>query len=220
MALSTLVLVGSAKDLLPDLVAKAKKLVVSGGFDPKADIGPLISVAAKQRVHDIIESAAQEGATIALDGRGVQPAEYPNGNFVGPTVITGVTTSMRCYTEEVFGPVLVCMEVETLEDAIALVNSNPYGNGTAIFTSSGAAARTYQNMTEVGQIGINVPIPVPLPFFSFTGSKKSMLGDLQFYGKAGIHFYTRPKTITSYWSMDMDHTIRTSMPILGSAKPK
>jgi malonate-semialdehyde dehydrogenase (acetylating)/methylmalonate-semialdehyde dehydrogenase len=125
-----------------------------------------------------------------------------------------------CYTEEIFGPVLVCLEVEMLDEAISLVNSNPYGNGTAIFTSSWAAARRFQYETEVRQIGINVPIPVPLPFFSFTGSKKSMLGDLQFYGKSGIQFYSRPKTITSHWSMDMDHSIRTTMPILGSGQNK
>eukprot|EP00286_Rhodomonas_abbreviata_P028121 CAMPEP_0181312576 /NCGR_PEP_ID=MMETSP1101-20121128/13772_1 /TAXON_ID=46948 /ORGANISM="Rhodomonas abbreviata, Strain Caron Lab Isolate" /LENGTH=543 /DNA_ID=CAMNT_0023419439 /DNA_START=18 /DNA_END=1649 /DNA_ORIENTATION=- len=220
MALSVLVLIGSAKELVPDLVKKASNLVVSGGMDPKADIGPLISVQAKERVESIIESAKAEGATIALDGRGLTVPEYPNGNFIGPTVITGVKPNMRCYTEEIFGPVLVCLEVDTLDEAITLINDSPYGNGTAIFTKSGAAARHFQHTVEVGQIGINVPIPVPLPFFSFTGSKKSMLGDLHFYGKAGINFYTRPKTITSHWSVDMDHSIRTTMPILGSGTTK
>ena len=107
---------------------------------------------------------------------------------------------MRCYTDEIFGPALICLEAPTLDAAIEIVNANPYGNGTAIFTSSGISARHFQNTVEVGQIGINTAIPVPLPFFSFTGSKASMLGDLHFYGKAGINFFTRPKTITSNWN--------------------
>ena len=153
-----------------------------------------------------------------LDGRGVKVAAYPKGNFVGPTVISKVTESMRCYTQEIFGPALVCMEAETLDEAIALVNRNPYGNGTAIYTTSGVSARHFQNTSEVGQIGINTAIPVPLPFFSFTGSKASMAGDLHFYGKAGIQFFTRPKTITSNWrapSAGASSKAAVNMPILG-----
>jgi malonate-semialdehyde dehydrogenase (acetylating)/methylmalonate-semialdehyde dehydrogenase len=159
------------------------------------------------------------GADVLLDGRGVKVQGFPKGNFVGPTVISKVSESMRCYKEEIFGPALVCLEAETLDEAISLVNRNPYGNGTAIFTSSGVAARHFQNTIEVGQIGINTAIPVPLPFFSFTGSKASMLGDLHFYGKAGIQFFTRPKTITSNWRAPSAGAVNskaaTTMPILG-----
>ena len=219
MALSTLVLVGQSKQWLPDIVAKARALVVGAGADAASEVGPLISSTAKARVEGLIQSAIDEGAAVLLDGRGVQVAGFPSGNFVGPTVISSVAPTMRCYKEEIFGPVLVCLEVDTLEEAIALVNSNPYGNGTSIFTSSGVSARLFQNTTEVGQIGINTAIPVPLPFFSFTGSKGSMLGDLHFYGKAGVTFFTRPKTITSNWNppttagtADKAHVV---MPTLG-----
>ena len=137
-----------------------------------------------------------------LDGRGVKVPGHEHGNWVGPTVITNVTTDMECYKQEIFGPVLVCLNVDTLADAIKIINANPYGNGTAIFTKSGGAARQFQHSVDVGQVGINVPIPVPLPFFSFTGSRGSMWGDLHFYGKAGVNFYTHPKTITSMWKED------------------
>lgn len=160
------------------------------------------------------------GAEVLLDGRGVKVADYPKGNFVGPTVISKVSELMRCYKQEIFGPALLCLEVDTLDEAIALVNRNPYGNGTAIYTSSGFSARHFQNTIEVGQIGINTAIPVPLPFFSFTGSKASMAGDLHFYGKAGIQFFTRPKTITSNWrapSAGASSKAAVNMPILGKS---
>jgi len=218
MALSTVVLVGESKTWLPELVAKARALVVGAGCDASSEIGPLISPAAKERVCSLIQSAVDEGAEVLLDGRGVKVAAYPKGNFVGPTVISKVTESMRCYKQEIFGPALVCLEAETLDEAIALVNRNPYGNGTAIYTTSGVSARHFQNTIEVGQIGINTAIPVPLPFFSFTGSKASMAGDLHFYGKAGIQFFTRPKTITSNWrapSVGASSKAAVNMPILG-----
>lgn len=147
------------------------------------DVGPVISPESKKRIDGLIASAQAEGAKIALDGRNISVPGFPNGNWVGPTVITGVKPGMRVYNEEVFGPVLVCLETDTLDDAISLINNNPYGNGTAIFTQSGASARKYQHEIDVGQVGVNVPIPVPLPFFSFTGSRKSFLGANHFYGK-------------------------------------
>ncbi|PXB95048.1 methylmalonate-semialdehyde dehydrogenase (CoA acylating), partial [Pseudomonas aeruginosa] len=122
---------------------------------------------------------------------------YPNGNWHGPTLFRAVTPKMGLYREEIFGPVLACLEVDTLEEAIALVNANPYGNGTSLFTRSGGAARRYQHAVQVGQVGINVPIPVPLPFFSFTGWKGSFYGDLHAYGKQAVRFYTETKTVTS-----------------------
>ncbi|KIX07492.1 methylmalonate-semialdehyde dehydrogenase (acylating) [Rhinocladiella mackenziei CBS 650.93] len=201
MALSTLVMVGETKEWLPELAERAKNLTMNGGFEEGADLGPLISPQSKKRVEDLIQSAQDEGATILLDGRGQKPAKYPHGNWVGPTIITNVKPHMKCYTEEIFGPVLVCLNVGTTEEAINLINANPYGNGAAVFTRSGPTASLFQKDLEAGQIGINVPIPVPLPMFSFTGNKKSVAGTgmSNFYGKDGLRFYTQWKTVTSLW---------------------
>jgi malonate-semialdehyde dehydrogenase (acetylating)/methylmalonate-semialdehyde dehydrogenase len=200
MALSTAVFVGEARTWLPELVERAKNLKVTGGFEPDADLGPLITKEAKQRVEELIQSAVDEGAELILDGRNptIDP-KYAAGNFVGPTILTKVKPHMRCYTEEIFGPVLVCLEAETLDEAIDVINANPYGNGTAIFTSSGAVAERFTKEIDVGQVGINVPIPVPLPMFSFTGSRGSIRGDINFYGKSGVNFYTQFKTVTALW---------------------
>ncbi|KAL9011378.1 MAG: hypothetical protein Q9173_003762 [Seirophora scorigena] len=201
MALSALVMVGETKEWLPGLAERAKQLKVNGGFEEGADLGPLISPQAKERIEKTIASAEEEGATILLDGRGHKPEKYPNGNWLAPTIITNVTPSMTCYTSEIFGPVLVCLTVPTLDAAIALINANEYGNGVALFTRSGATAARFQKQIEAGQVGINTPIPVPLPMFSFTGNKKSVAGGgaNTFYGKSGINFYTQTKTVTSLW---------------------
>lgn len=202
MALSTLVMVGETKDWLPEVAEAAKALKVDGGFEDGADLGPVISPYSKERIEGLIASAEKEGATILLDGRGFKPSKYPNGNFVGPTIISNVTPDMTCYKEEIFGPVLVCLNVETVDDAIDLINKNEYGNGVAIFTKSGPTAETFRRNIEAGQVGVNVPIPVPLPMFSFTGNKKSIAGGgaSTFYGKPGINFYTQLKTVTAFWS--------------------
>jgi len=163
----------------------------------------------------LIESGVKQGAKLVLDGRGVKVPKYPKGNFVGPTILTEVRPNMECYQEEIFGPVLLCMTANNLDEAIKIINTNPYGNGTAIFTTSGSAARKYQHEVDVGQVGINVPIPVPLPFFSFTGSRGSFLGASHFYGKAGIQFYTQTKTITSLWSEEDLKQFGATMPTLG-----
>ncbi|KAJ5949533.1 Methylmalonate-semialdehyde dehydrogenase [Penicillium verhagenii] len=204
MALSTVVMVGETKEWLPEIAERAKELNVNGGFEEGADLGPVISPESKKRIEDLIASAEAEGATILLDGRGFKPAKYPNGNFIGPTIITNVTPDMKCYKEEIFGPVLVCLNVETLDDAINTINANEYGNGAAIFTKSGSTASRFQKDIEAGQLGINVPIPVPLPMFSFTGNKKSIAGGgaNTFYGKSGMHFYTQQKTVTSLWKSE------------------
>merc|ERR1739838_376144 len=175
-----------------DIKAKAEKLVVSAGHEPTADLGPLISPAAKEKVERLITSAEAAGADILLDGRNLNVEAYPNGNFVGPTIIGNMTPEMEAYQTEIFGPVMCVVNVDTIDEAIELVNSNMYGNGTAVFT----------NEIEAGQIGVNVPIPVPLPMMSFTGSKASFLGDSHFYGKQGINFYTETKTVTSLWRSD------------------
>ncbi|MDH0748310.1 CoA-acylating methylmalonate-semialdehyde dehydrogenase [Pseudomonas sp. GD03842] len=202
MATSVVVLVGAARQWIPDLKALAQKLKVNAGSEPGTDVGPVISKRAKQRILDLIDSGIREGATLELDGRAIEVAGYEDGNFVGPTLFTGVSTQMQIYTQEIFGPVLSVIEVDTLDQAIELVNANPFGNGVGLFTQSGAAARKFQNEIDVGQVGINIPIPVPVPFFSFTGSRGSKLGDLGPYGKQVVQFYTQTKTVTSRWFDD------------------
>ena len=199
MAISVAVFVGSARDWIPDLAAEFAKVKPGVWHDPEAAYGPLISPEAKVRVEGLIEAGMAEGAQCLLDGRFCDVPGYPVGNWVGPTLFRGVTPEMRIYKEEIFGPVLACLEVESLDEALALINDNPYGNGTSIFTGCGAAARKFRHEVAVGQVGINVPIPVPLPFFSFTGWRGSFYGDLHAYGKQAVRFYTETKTVTERW---------------------
>ena len=201
MALTVAVLVGDAQQWIPDLVTKAKTLQVGPG-NTNPDIGPLISCAAKDRVATLIAKGIEQGATLELDGRSVSVAGFEHGNFVGPTIFSGVKPGMAIYDQEIFGPVLCLMAADNLDEAIDIINANPNGNGTAIFTQSGAAARHFQEEIDVGQVGINVPIPVPVPLFSFTGSRASKLGDLGPYGKQVVLFYTQTKTVTSRWFDD------------------
>ncbi|KAG8034831.1 hypothetical protein G9C98_007907 [Cotesia typhae] len=216
MALSVAVFVGKAQKWIPDIVAAAKQLKVNAGHVPDADLGPVISPQSKERIHSLIESGVKEGAKLDLDGRGIVVPGYENGNFVGPTVLSGVKSNMKCYTEEIFGPVLSCMFADTLDEAIKIINGSPYGNGTAVFTTNGATARSFINRIEAGQVGVNVPIPVPLPMFSFTGNKGSFLGDNHFYGKYGINFHTQTKTVTQLWRSEdtTDITSSTAMPTM------
>jgi malonate-semialdehyde dehydrogenase (acetylating)/methylmalonate-semialdehyde dehydrogenase len=202
MATAVTVLVGDAQKWIPDFVAKAKTLKVNAGVEKGTDVGPVVSKSAKNRILGLVEEGIKAGAKLELDGRNIKVSGYEHGNFVGPTIFSGVTPKMSIYTTEIFGPVMVIVGVNTLDEAIALTNDNPFGNGTAIFTQSGAAARKFQNEIDVGQVGINVPIPVPVPFFSFTGSRGSKLGDLGPYGKQVVQFYTQTKTVTSRWFDD------------------
>jgi malonate-semialdehyde dehydrogenase (acetylating)/methylmalonate-semialdehyde dehydrogenase len=202
MATSVVVFVGASKDWLPDLVERARGLSINGGTEANTDVGPVVSRAAKERILGLIETGVGEGATLSLDGRGVEVKGYEKGNFIGPTVFSDVTTDMTIYKQEIFGPVICVLEAATLDDAIALVNRNPMGNGVGLFTQSGAAARKFQSEIDVGQVGINIPIPVPVPYFSFTGSRGSKLGDLGPYGKQVVQFYTQTKTVTSRWFDD------------------
>lgn len=201
MALSVVVLVGEAGNWVTDIKAKTESLVVSAGKHDK-DLGPVISPAAKDRVERLIATGVEEGASLLLDGRGIVVEGYEKGNFVGPTIFDHVTTEMQIYSQEIFGPVLCIMRAESLDEAIEIINANPNGNGTAIFTQSGAAAHKFQQDIDVGQVGINLPIPVPLPMFSFSGSRASKLGDLGPYGKQAVQFYTQTKTITARWFDD------------------
>ncbi|MFT4101372.1 MAG: CoA-acylating methylmalonate-semialdehyde dehydrogenase [Burkholderiaceae bacterium] len=202
MAVSVAVLVGDAQQWIPDLVAKARTLKVSAGVEDGTDVGPLVSCAARERVVGLIERGVAEGARLELDGRRPTVPGYDQGNFVGPTIFSGVKPEMAIYHQEIFGPVLCVMGAATLDEAIEIINANPNGNGTALFTQSGAAARKFQEDIDVGQVGINVPIPVPVPLFSFTGSRASKLGDLGPYGKQVVLFYTQTKTITERWFED------------------
>lgn len=213
MAISVLVLVGEARKWIPEIVEKTKSLKVSAGTTPGADLGPLISCQARERVESLIERGVQEGATLELDGRNPQVQGFEKGNFVGPTIFSGVKPGMSIYDQEVFGPVLAIVEADDLEQAIEFINANPNGNGTAIFTQSGAAARMFQEEIDVGQVGINLPVPVPVPLFSFTGSRASKLGDLGPYGKQVVLFYTQTKTVTARWFDDstLHHGVNTTI---------
>ncbi len=197
MAGSVLVTVGSAQAAIMDRLKKgAEKLIAGNGTDPKVSLGPVISSAACERIHEAIESGLQEGADLLVDGR--RPAGVPaGGNFVGPTILNHVTPEMRVAREEIFGPVLSVMHVETLEQAIALVNSDPRGNGTSIFTENGAAVREYSRRVEVGMVGVNIGVAASPAYFPFSGWKDSFFGDLHVHGWDAVEFFTRKKTVTS-----------------------
>ena len=199
MAISVAVFVGSSREWIPEIKEALAKAKPGAWNNSSAAYGPVISPQAKERVLSLISQGKEEGAQCLLDGSDCAVDGHPNGNWIGPTLFTGVTTDMSIYKEEIFGPVLSCMEVSSFDEALEIVNASPYGNGTSIFTNSGSIARRYQHEVEVGQVGVNVPIPVPLPFFSFTGWKGSFYGDQHAYGKQAVRFYTETKTVTSRW---------------------
>ncbi|MCM0618079.1 CoA-acylating methylmalonate-semialdehyde dehydrogenase [Paenarthrobacter sp. TYUT067] len=200
MAISVAVAVGDAADLLVKKVQeRALDVKVMNGTAPDADMGPVISADSREFIVKTITEAEQAGAAMVVDGRDLIVPGHEDGFWVGPTVLDHVKTEMTAYTEEIFGPVLVVVRVEDLDAGIKLINANPYGNGTAIFTSSGAAARKFQRSVDVGMIGINVPLPVPVAYYSFGGWKASLFGDKHIYGPEGVSFYTRGKVVTSRW---------------------
>ncbi len=214
MAISVAVFVGAAKEWIPEVAEAIAKVRPGAWNDENAAYGPVISPQAKERVEALITQGEKEGAKLLVDGRNCEVDGLPKGNWVGPTVFSSVTPDMEVYKTEIFGPVLCTTEVDSLDDALELVNNNPYGNGTSIFTASGAAARKYQHEVEVGQVGINIPIPVPLPFFSFTGWKRSFFGDLHAYGKQAVRFYSETKTVTARWfESDIDEVAGPNMSI-------
>ena len=200
MAISAAVTVGAIADPLLARVAElASEIKVGPGRDATSEMGPVITRASKDRIVGLIGSSSDQGAVITLDGRDLTVAGHEDGFFVGPTLIDRVTTDMDVYREEIFGPVLSTVRTDSVDEAIALINANPYGNGTAIFTSSGDAARRFHREVQVGMIGINVPIPVPMAFYSFGGWKNSLFGDRHIHGPEGVSFYTRAKVVTSRW---------------------
>jgi malonate-semialdehyde dehydrogenase (acetylating)/methylmalonate-semialdehyde dehydrogenase len=217
MAISTVVAVGAAGDaLLPLLREKVAKLAVGAGDQAGVDMGPVISAAHRDRIVGLIDSGVSQGAELLLDGRGIKVAGGENGFFVGPTLFDRVTPAMDIYREEIFGPVLIVLRVASYEDAVQLVNDNPYGNGTVIFTRSGHWARRFQHEIEVGMVGVNVPIPVPMAFFSFGGWKASLFGDLHMHGMEGVAFYTRSKVVTTRWPAPAERMAASLvMPTLG-----
>jgi len=211
MAISAVVAVGEAGDALVEkIAAKAAKLKVGAGSEAGVEMGPLITRAHRDKVKNYVDAGVAEGATLVLDGRKFKLSAnfsgQENGFFLGPTLFDQVTPEMSIYRDEIFGPVLVVLRAATLADAITLVNKNPYGNGAAIFTRSGGAARRFQNEIEVGMVGINVPIPVPMAFFSFGGWKSSLFGDLHVHGLEGVKFYTRSKVVTSRWPEESEQS--------------
>ncbi|MRJ78123.1 CoA-acylating methylmalonate-semialdehyde dehydrogenase [Aeromicrobium sp. SMF47] len=200
MAISAVVAVGPVADALVEKIReRSVDLKVSVGTDPDAEMGPVVTAAARDRVVDYIGQGEADGATVVVDGRDLVVEEFEEGFFVGPSLLDGVTTDMSVYTDEIFGPVLTVLRVPTLEAALELINSNPYGNGTAVFTSSGEVARTFQRKVQVGMIGINVPVPVPMAFHSFGGWKDSLFGDHHIHGPEGVRFYTQAKVVTTRW---------------------
>jgi malonate-semialdehyde dehydrogenase (acetylating)/methylmalonate-semialdehyde dehydrogenase len=199
MAISAVVAVGDGDGLVRALADRAAALTTGPGTDPGSDMGPLITAGHRDRVAGYVGSAESEGAEVVLDGREVKVPGGEDGFFVGPTLVDHVTPSMQVYRDEIFGPVLSVLRVDTLDDAIALVNANPYGNGTAIFTRDGAAARRFRRQVEVGMVGINVAIPVPMAYYSFGGWKDSLFGDSHVHGMEGVRFNTRLKSVTTRW---------------------
>ncbi|GCD91570.1 CoA-acylating methylmalonate-semialdehyde dehydrogenase [Nocardioides sp. LS1] len=200
MAVSAAVAVGASADRLVEALGeRARAVAVGPGSDSTSEMGPVITRDAQQRILGLIDAGEAEGARVAVDGRGYVVPGHEDGFFVGPTVLDGVTTGMDVYRQEIFGPVLSVLRCRDVDEAIAMVNANPYGNGTAVFTNSGEAARRFQRGVHVGMIGINVPVPVPMAFHSFGGWKDSLFGDTHVHGPEGVRFYTRAKVVTARW---------------------
>jgi malonate-semialdehyde dehydrogenase (acetylating) / methylmalonate-semialdehyde dehydrogenase len=204
MAISACVAVGPIADDLVAKIAERTTPLKIGDGTKDSDMGPLVTKAHRDKVASYIDAGEADGAKIVVDGRNVQANGGQDGFWLGPTLIDQVTPEMSVYTDEIFGPVLSVLRVETYDDALQLVNDNPYGNGTAIFTNDGGAARRFQNEVEVGMVGINVPIPVPMAYYSFGGWKASLFGDAHAHGTEGVQFFTRGKAVTSRW-LDPSH---------------
>jgi malonate-semialdehyde dehydrogenase (acetylating)/methylmalonate-semialdehyde dehydrogenase len=200
MAVSAAVAIGpEGTELVDTLRERAERVRVGPGRDEASEMGPVITLDARDRIRRLITSGERDGARLVLDGRDFKVAGHEDGFFLGPTIVDGVTPAMGVYREEIFGPVLVVLRARTVDEAISLINANPYGNGTAIFTSNGAAARKFHRSVTVGMIGINVPIPVPMAYYSFGGWKDSLFGQSHIHGPEGVAFYTRAKAVTARW---------------------
>jgi malonate-semialdehyde dehydrogenase (acetylating)/methylmalonate-semialdehyde dehydrogenase len=216
MAISAVVAVeGIADQLVAKLKTAAGKLKIGAGQQKDADMGPLISRVHCDKVAGYVDQGVAQGAKLVLDGRGLKVPGHDDGFFLGASLFDHVRTDMSIYKEEIFGPVLVVLRVKTLDEAIAMINANPYANGTAVFTRSGGAARRFEREIEVGMVGINVPIPVPIAFYSFGGWRNSLFGDQHVHGPEGVRFYTRGKVVTTRWPEDKAAAGGFNMPTLG-----
>ncbi|MDJ0404137.1 CoA-acylating methylmalonate-semialdehyde dehydrogenase [Rhodococcus erythropolis] len=204
MAISALVAVGDIADELVGKIAERTRTLKTGDGTKNSDMGPLVTKAHRDKVASYVDAGEAAGATLVVDGRHVQANGGEGGFWLGPTLIDHVTTDMSIYTDEIFGPVLSVVRVNSYDEALDLVNSSAFGNGTAIFTNDGGAARRFQNEIEVGMVGINVPIPVPMAYYSFGGWKNSLFGDTHAHGTEGVHFFTRGKVVTTRW-LDPSH---------------
>jgi malonate-semialdehyde dehydrogenase (acetylating)/methylmalonate-semialdehyde dehydrogenase len=205
MAVSVLVAVDPVGDGLVERIGqRIAGLTVGPGCAPGSEMGPLVTGAHRDKVTSYLDAGAAEGATLAVDGRAHTIEGEPGGFWLGPTLFDHVKPGMSVYEDEIFGPVLSVVRVESYEEGVALINANPYGNGTALFTNDGGAARRFQHEVEVGMVGINVPIPVPVAYYSFGGWKNSLFGDAHAYGEDGVRFFTRGKAVTQRW-LDPSH---------------
>lgn len=217
MAVSVVVVVGDIAGPLVDRIRdRIQEISVGEGTDRDSDMGPLVTREHRDRVASYIDGARGQGARVVVDGREISPRSGGDGFFLGPTLLDHVTATMDCYRDEIFGPVLSVIRVDSYDDALRLVNENPYGNGAALFTCDGGAARRFQFEVEAGMVGINVPIPVPVGYYSFGGWKESLFGDRSIYGKEGVEFYTRPKVVTSRWPDRTDTDPGLHFPVGGS----
>ena len=216
MAVSVAVAVGddAGDSLMERLAPRARSLKVGPGTDGESEMGPLVTAQHLERVRGYIDLGVEEGADLVVDGRGFTLQGYENGHFIGPSVFDNVTPDMRIYREEIFGPVLSVVRMPDFDSALGIVNGHEYGNGAAIFTRDGDAARTFGNECRIGMIGVNVPIPVPLAFHSFGGWKRSLFGDLHMHGTEGVSFYTRLKTVTSRWPTGIRKGAEYVMPVM------
>ncbi len=214
MAISVAVLVGDVADkVIPLLKQKAENLIIGTGMDGASEMGPIVTDAARQRISSYIDAGANEGADLIVDGRNFTVDGYEDGFFLGATLFDNVKTNMKIYQEEIFGPVLGCVRVDTLEDAIELINNHQFGNGVSCYTQNGNTARLFGRQIEVGMVGINVPIPVPMAWQGFGGWKQSLFGDMHAYGEEGVRFYTKQKSIMQRWPENIQAGAEFSMPV-------
>jgi malonate-semialdehyde dehydrogenase (acetylating)/methylmalonate-semialdehyde dehydrogenase len=214
MAISVAVLVGDVADrIVPRLAERAKALKVMNGMELAAEMGPIVTREARDRIENYIAIGEQEGATLVVDGRGHQVAGFENGFFTGGTLFDHATPAMRIYREEIFGPVLVCVRLPDMATALQLINDHEYGNGVACFTSDGGVAREFARRVQVGMVGINVPIPVPMAWHGFGGWKRSLFGDMHAYGEEGVRFYTKQKSVMQRWPDSIGKGAEFTMPV-------
>jgi malonate-semialdehyde dehydrogenase (acetylating)/methylmalonate-semialdehyde dehydrogenase len=213
MAISVALLVGDVADkVIPQLAERARTLVVKNGMEPDAEMGPIVTRQALERIEGYIAEGVKEGATLVVDGRGLKVTGHEDGFFTGGTLFDNVTPDMRIYKEEIFGPVLACVRVKDFAEAVELINAHEFGNGVACFTRDGNIAREFSRRIEVGMVGINVPIPVPMAWHGFGGWKRSLFGDTHAYGEEGVRFYTKQKSIMQRWSESIEKGAEFAMP--------